>query len=100
MVRRKVLLMCEFKDFQFRVDGEILAVGLPHWIFEKYPTNEQFFESFHFDSIEHIAAWAGADEIHFSSLNPEWPCFAEATLAGHEEGPGLFIVSWASQVVT
>ncbi len=99
MVRRKAILLGEFNDFQFKVFGEILSVGLPHWVFEMYPTAEEWVNSHHHDSIEHIAAWAGTDEIHFHSLHPEYPCFLECTLLGSEEGPGYFFTDWASQKI-
>jgi hypothetical protein len=87
-----------FHEVLLSVEGEILAVGIPVWLFKEYETPDEFMSSVHFRGIEEAAARLGTDEIHFSSLNKEYPCFGEVTLRGCEDGEGWWFTEWGEWV--
>lgn len=97
---RKKKLMGLFHEFAFKVEGEILAVEMPYHVIMKFPKSSDFVNSQYFESIMHVAAWMGTDEIHLNCDNPEFPCFVEATLKGNEDGgAGYFVISWGDESV-
>ena len=74
-----------------------MAVGLPPSIFQQYPHPDRFLESELFAAFGWAAAQLGCSEIHWNSNSPdEYPCFAESTLFGDEDGAGSDFYTWGT----
>ncbi len=98
--RRKRKLAGNFNRILMRVEGEILAVGLPPHIVCKFNHPGEFVNSIYMDHIEYACAHMGCDEIHFNPLDESVNANGEALILGNQEtGDGSgdwFFFAWRS----